>query len=448
MWLFGDVLGLLIISLSAMSKLSAHTATGDYGWYWGDFFFLKTGGRKVLSFDGVFDLFPHPMYTLGYGWTYGCALLARSSMVLCCTMLFHTSQLLFLTFVETPHVEQLYLDNSHKDVSGRIGLAQDTGVRKGEERGCLGGCREFIRARWPRLQLPSYDVFNGYDVNMTLMNLFFILGISVGSVSGGPLDSNLFFLLNFLVWRGFSFFYEAYVLVRQEKYRFWTRSFQARGLSKQEAFAAWKRLMTCFSSLQTIAFLLATIRVSTFPPTWKEVFHPHYISQLLGSFFLLSISLWSKLSCYEVLGEYGWFYGDFFLSPSELYKRPYQPLSSHLLKRQRQGVKKRMMLGGTRKGGKDDDDDDGEEEEEMVVEAPRKQKGKNRSKEEYKREKKGQGRMRPQVGQQSGALHPEGTEQIMSDTDSDGISEGIRRHRKRSFARKIMGNVYGPRPFF
>ena len=59
--------------------------------YWGDFFFLRTGSR-MLSFDGVFELVPHPMYTIGYGWTYGCAILARSSTVLAVGMAFHLSQ--------------------------------------------------------------------------------------------------------------------------------------------------------------------------------------------------------------------------------------------------------------------------------------------------------------------------------------------------------------------
>ena len=305
-----DVLACLLICGSLYSKLAAFRVAGDYCWYYGDFFFVRTG-KPGFSSEGIFEMFPHPMYTVGYGWTYGCAILSRSFVILACVITFHLSQLLFLTLVELPHVDRLY-SSGRGEASGPSSPRTRTN-RIHAKTAKPPSLLYFWKPILPQPQsIPKIDLFDGYDVSTLFMLLFFVLGTVLGSFPGGPLDSDMFFLNNAMFWRLASCGFETFVLVRQERSDWWSKRFTSQGYTRQDAFDSWKKIATTLGSLHFASFVLAAVRVARSPTAVTAAF----VSRLLVGVLLVVTSMWSLLSCLEVTGWFGWFYGDFFLEPS------------------------------------------------------------------------------------------------------------------------------------
>jgi phosphatidylethanolamine N-methyltransferase len=283
----------LLILLNIWVKHDAHRVVKDFAWYWGDFFFLVDSN---LTFDGVFEIVPHPMYSVGYIGYYGSALMTKSYLVLFISLLIHAAQLAFLVFVENPHIQKIYGSSNPKRPSG-IELEK---LRKYFNKDAIG----FFRL----------DLYKSSDILSLVVSIITIIyTFSIDRSSNMP-------IIMCWVWRLASSLGVGIILYFQSKYNSWNKHYIKNGQSIREAFQEWKNIYNFLTCITFVSFIAYAIRNYTLPDQWT--YGTVLLRHTVG-FLLIILHIYTATEVYEVLGDYGWFYGDFFIkeliSPERLY---------------------------------------------------------------------------------------------------------------------------------
>ncbi|RDW78627.1 phosphatidylethanolamine N-methyltransferase [Aspergillus mulundensis] len=317
--------GIALFLFNLWVKLDAHRVVKDYAWYWGDFFYLID---QELTFDGVFEMAPHPMYSVGYAGYYGISLMAASYKVLFISIIAHAAQFAFLVLVENPHIDKTYNPPPprKRTITEQDTLSDSPNAPSVSEEN-VPNATTFSSpppAIHNLIGLHNLDLHRITDSSSTLVQ---VLMFSLTVLTPSTPWYQFLFVVNAAIWRLWYSLGVGCLLNKQSNCKSWTRHFVKYGETPHEAWNQWKgtyhlSMIMCYAS-----FIAAVWKMYTFPSDWG--YGLVILRHVLGA-GLISLQIWTSVSIYESLGEFGWFYGDFFFdeSPKLTYNGIYRFLNN------------------------------------------------------------------------------------------------------------------------
>lgn len=311
--------GIGLFGFNLWVKLDAHRVVKDYAWYWGDFFYLID---QELTFDGVFEMAPHPMYSVGYAGYYGISLMTASYKVLFISILAHAAQFAFLILVENPHIEKTYNSPPPRKHRANSNLEHELCQRDQEVE--ESGFEAQPVSVHKLMGFHNFDLYRATDSSLILLHLCFAALVVVTPSS--PLYTTLF-VIHAVLWRLWFSVGIGFILDRQSTKKRWTRHFLKYGEGTEEAWRQWKATYHLSVTMTYASFIAVAWKTYSLPTDWG--YGLVLLKHVMGV-GLVSLQFWTAVSIYESLGEFGWFFGDFFFdhSPKLTYSGIYRYLNN------------------------------------------------------------------------------------------------------------------------
>lgn len=289
-WFLGT--GFFIFNI--IVKLDAHKIVKDYAWYWGDFFF-RLQNNEDLIFDGVFDLAPHPMYSIGYAGYYGFALMTKSYTVLFMSIFGHILQFAFLKIVEDPHIEKIYGSESNQEFDF---------IKKRDH--------DIFKDDLPLVMLNDFNYIRPSDwLSVIIISLFVVLG------STPAMNPDVLFVITLLFSLASNFIINM-ILYLQSHFK----TFTLLSLSKDQSIEssenveinAFQNWCVIYNNLILIKYSSVFSLALNYLINNRLLLNNYWVELRILVFLLLVVSQFLvNMSIMGSIGRFGWFYGDFFL---------------------------------------------------------------------------------------------------------------------------------------
>ncbi|KAG7195343.1 phosphatidylethanolamine N-methyltransferase [Scheffersomyces spartinae] len=295
-WLVASrlIIGTVLIVFNYWVKSNAHYIIKDYAWYWGDFFFRQFNNEELI-FDGVFEMVPHPMYSIGYIGYYGFALIAKSYTVLMIAIVGHFLQMVFLHIIENPHIDRIYGPTRNELNSVRLSKFKDL---------------KYFDNFTPLVGLLNFNLFRPSDV----INLLLVVTYGLVFPFVSKSTSTLFKLA--IATKLIESVGVDIVLWLQHHFKYYTKWILANDIPLEKSLNNFAIIYnTLLNVSYATVFGLNLCQWLSGSPTKYIVFLSSewlFLRILVGG-FLIATQVLINVSIIDSIGYFGWFYGDFFI---------------------------------------------------------------------------------------------------------------------------------------
>ncbi|TKA54854.1 hypothetical protein B0A53_02663 [Rhodotorula sp. CCFEE 5036] len=167
----------------------------------------------------------------------------------------------------------------------------------------------------------NWDAFRARDLAFALVLIYAIVPTFLPALS--KTATILLLFVHALGWRAFHSFALGLALKKQSERRWIVRHFikhyhyERDGNAVRDAFDNWKAIYNLSLCMTYVSFVALAWKCYNIPSDWS--YGAVIVRHTLG-LLLLALQAWSSAETYEVLGPFGWFYGDFWIPdyPHEL----------------------------------------------------------------------------------------------------------------------------------